>query len=120
MKKEPTGSATPIMETTPGPWTVEPHPDTEGAYIVKEARHEQQTWGPAGYDFSDIEGDRRNLTVEQRDANNVRLIQAAPALFEALSNVLLFPYADRYQAIEALQSVSPHWQTLNTITKKMR
>jgi hypothetical protein len=93
------------FETTPGPWTVEPHPDTEGAYIVKEARYEQQIWGPDGYDISDEEGDRRDLIVERRDASNVRLIQAAPQLFEALKNLLLLQDTGRKKAIETFMSI---------------
>ncbi len=108
------------FDTTPGPWTVESHPDTEGAYIVKEARYEQQTWGLAGYDISDVEGDRRDLIVERRDANNVRLIMAAPELFDILRNLLLFPKEGREQAIETLKSISPNWQDMTTMNKKLR
>ena len=35
---------------TPFPWTVESHPDTEGGYIIREARNEQQTWCDQGYE----------------------------------------------------------------------
>jgi hypothetical protein len=100
------------FEITPGPWTVKSHPDTEGAYIVKEARYEQQTWGPDGYDISDQEGDRRDLIVERRDAGNVRLIAIAPKLFEAFRKMLLFPDIGREQALEALKSIVPNCQTL--------
>lgn len=93
------------FESTPGPWTVEPHPDTEGAYIVKEAHREQQTWGPDGYDISEEEGHRRNLIVGRRDAGNVRLIGHAPKLFEALGTLLLFPDTGREQAIETLEFI---------------
>jgi len=107
------------FEITPGPWTVETHPDTEGAYIVKEARHEQQIWGPDGYDISDEEGDRRNLIVEQRDRSNVRLIQAAPLLFEALKNLLFLPDRGRNDAVEVMGSISPNWQeSVTTIRKR--
>jgi hypothetical protein len=106
------------FETTPGPWTVEPHPDTEGAYIVKEARHEQQIWGPDGYDISDKEGDRRDLIVERRDASNVRLIQAAPQLFEALRNLLHFPYGGREEAIETFKSIGPTCKHSSSSTGK--
>jgi hypothetical protein len=107
------------FEITPGPWTVESHPDTEGAYIVKEARHEQQIWGPDGYDISDEEGDRRNLIVEQRDRSNVRLIQAAPLLFEALKNLLFLPDRGRNEAVEVMGSISPNWQeSVTTIRKR--
>jgi len=107
------------FEITPGPWTVESHPDTEGAYIVKEARHEQQTWGPDGYDISDDEGDRRNLIVERRDAGNVRLIAVAPRLFEVLRNVLLFPDTGRAQAFETLNSIVPNWRILSAPAGKL-
>jgi len=100
------------FEITPGPWTVESHPDTEGAYIVNEARYEQQTWGPDGYDISDQEGDRRDLVVERRDAANVRLIAIAPKLFEAFRKMLFCPPTGREQALETLNSIVPDWQTL--------
>lgn len=105
------------FEITPGPWTVEPHPDTEGAYIVKEALHEQRIWGTEGYDVSDEEGDRRDLIVERRDTGNVRLIRIAPELFEALRNLLLFPDTGRERAIETLKSISPNWQTIVAVNK---
>ena len=105
------------FEITPGHWSVEPHPDTEGAYIIKEARHEKQTWAIEGYDVSDEEGDRRDLIVERRDAGNVRLIQIAPELFEALRNLLLLPDTGREQAVEILKSIDPNWQTLVTINR---
>lgn len=100
------------FEITPGPWTVESHPDTEGAYIVKEAFHEQHTWVADGYDISEEEGDRRNLIIVRRDANNIRLIKIAPKLFEAFRKVLLFPDTGKGQAIETLKSIVPNWQTL--------
>jgi len=96
------------FEITPGPWTVECHPDTEGAYIIKEARYEQQVWGPDGYDVSDEEGDRRDLLVERRDAGNIRLIQAATDLFYALGNLLHNPETGKAQAIEILGSLGPN------------
>lgn len=106
------------FEITPAPWTVESHPDTEGAYIVKEARHEQQTWGPDGYDISDEEGDRRDLIVERRDRSNIRLIQAAPLLFEALRDLLLLPDRGRNEAVEVLESICPNWQESVTAIRK--
>jgi len=93
------------FEFTPGPWTVETHPDTEGAYIIKEARYEQQTWGPDGYDISDEEGDRRDMIVKRREAGNIRLIAIAPALLEILRNMLLPPDAEREQTLEKLASM---------------
>jgi hypothetical protein len=105
---------------TPGPWMVESHPDTEGAYIVKEARHEQHTWVADGYDISDEEGDLRNLVVVRRDAGNIRLIQAAPELIKALGNLLLFPNAGREQAIETFNSIIPNWHVLVTPVRKVR
>ncbi len=61
---------------TPFPWTIESHPDTEGGYVIREARHEQQTWCDQGYDISLEEGDRRSLLVTSHDAGNIRLLQA--------------------------------------------
>lgn len=101
------------FETTPGPWTVESHPDTEGAYIIKEARYEQQVWGPDGYDVSDAEGDRRDLLVERRDTSNIRLIQAASDLFQALGNLLQNPETGRAQAIEILRSIGSNRPAFN-------
>ena len=105
------------FKITGGPWTVEPHPDTEGAYIIKEALHEQRIWGSEGYDVSDEEGDRRDLIAERRDAGNVRLIRFAPELFEALRNLLLFPDTGRERAVEVLNSISPNRQTLVTVNR---
>jgi len=105
------------FEITPGHWSVESHPDTEGAYIIKEARHEKQTWATDGYDISEEEGDRRNLIVERRDAGNVRLIRFAPELFEALRNLLLFSDTGRDRAVEVLKSISPDWRTMVTVNR---
>ena len=105
------------FEITPGPWSVEPHPDTEGTYIVKEALHEKQTWATDGYDISEEEGDRRNLIVERRDAGNVRIIRFAPELFEALRNLLLFSDTGRDRAVEVLKSIGPNWKTLVTVNR---
>jgi len=93
------------LEFTPGPWTVETHPDTAGAYIIKEARYEQQTWSPDGYDISDEEGDRRDKIVEQREAGNICLIAIAPALLEILRNMLLSSDVEREQTLEKLASI---------------
>ena len=105
------------FEITLGPWTLKPHPDTEGAYIINEARHEQLTWVTDGCDVSEEEGDRRNLIVERRDAGNVRLIRIAPELFKALRNLLLFPDAGKDRAVEVLKSIGPNWETLVTINQ---
>lgn len=106
------------FDTTLGPWTVASHPDTEGAYIVEEARYEQMTWGPDGYDISDEEGDRRDLIVERRNAGNTRLIALAPMLFEVLRNVVLFPDTGRESAIALLEYITPNWRTLVTINRE--
>jgi len=95
------------FESTPEPWTVESHPDTEGAYIIREARYEQHVWVPEGYDLSDEEGDRRNLIVERRDSANIRLIQAAPGLFLALLFLLQYPETGKVHAIETLRTICP-------------
>lgn len=97
---------------TPLPWTVESHRDTEGGYIVREARYEQLSWCDEGYDVSDEEGDRRSLVAAQRNSNNMRLIQAAPALFSALRNLLVSQDIGRVQAIEALENINPHWREM--------
>ena len=55
-------------EITPFPWTVESHPDSEGGYIIREVRHEQQIWCDQGYDISDDEGDWRSLIVARHEA----------------------------------------------------
>jgi len=97
---------------TPFPWTVESHPDSEGGYIIREARYEQQTWCDQGYDISDDEGDRRSLLVARHDAGNIRLLQAAPELFAALRNLIFSPLAAREPAIKVLEGISPHWWDL--------
>lgn len=101
-----------LADITPLPWTVESHRDTEGGYIIREARHEQLSWCDEGYDISDEEGERRSLVAARRNSNNVRLIQAAPALFAALRNLLVSPDIGRVQAIKALENISPHWQKM--------
>ena len=73
---------------TPFPWTIDSHPDTEGGYVIREARHEQQTWCDLGYDISTEEGDRRSLLVARHEAGNIRLLQAAPALFVVLRDLV--------------------------------
>ena len=69
------------------PWTIASHPDTEGGYVIHEARHEQQTWCDQGYDISTEEGDRRSQLAAQHEAGNIRLIQAAPTLFVSLRDL---------------------------------
>jgi hypothetical protein len=101
-----------LSDITPSPWTVESHRDTEGGYIIREARHEQLSWCDEGYDISEEEGERRSLISTQHNTNNIRLIQAAPALFSALRNLLVSPDIGRAQAIELLEEISPHWREM--------
>ena len=96
-------------EITPFPWTVESHPDSEGGYIIREVRHEQQIWCDQGYDISDDEGDRRSLIVAQHEAGNIRLLQAAPELFSALRDLVFSPLTGRESAIKVLEGISLHW-----------
>ena len=96
---------------TPFPWTIASHPDTEGGYVIREARHEQQTWCDQGYDISLEEGDRRSLLVTSHDAGNIRLLQAAPVLFVALRD-LATSTGTATAARTMLESLFPDWQQL--------
>ena len=97
---------------TPFPWTTESHPDTEGGYAIREARHEQQTWCDQGYDISIEEGDRRSLLVARHEAGNIRLLQAAPVLFVALRDLLTSTGTAAAAARTVLESIFPDWQQL--------
>lgn len=72
---------------TPGPWTVESHPDTEGAFIIKEAKREEGDWVSAGYDISDDEGMLREEIMEEHKWGNIRAIEQAPHMFACLLEV---------------------------------
>lgn len=102
---------------TPFPWTVESHPDTEGGYILHEARQEQQVWCDQGYNISEEEGNRRSLVVAQHNVGNIRFLQAAPELFASLRNLVVAPLMARESAIKVLEGISPNWLGLN-ITHK--
>ncbi len=94
------------------PWTIASHPDTEGGYVIHEARHEQQTWCDlVGYDISIEEGDRRSLLVARHEAGNIRLLQAAPVLFVALRG-LTTSTVTATAARTVLESIFPDWQQL--------
>lgn len=97
---------------TPFPWTIASHPDTEGGYVIREARHEQQIWCDQGYDISTKEGDRRSLLVARHEAGNIRLLQAAPVLFVALRNMVTSTGATATAARTALEGIFPDWQQL--------
>ena len=99
-------------DITPFPWTVALHPDTEGGYIIQEARHEQQVWCDQGYDISDEEGERRCVIGAWHNVGNVLLLQAAPELFAALRNMMASPEEGKKAAIRALERVSPAWWDL--------
>ena len=96
---------------TPFPWSIASHPDTEGSYVIREARHEQQTWCDLGYDISTEEGDRRSLLVARHEAGNIRLLQAAPILFVALRD-LVTSTGTATAARTVLESIFPDWQQL--------
>ena len=97
---------------TPFPWTIASHPDTEGGYVIREARHEQQIWCDQGYDISTEEGDRRCLLVARHEAGNIRLLQAAPVLFVALRNMVTSTGTTATAARTALEAIFPDWQQL--------
>ena len=97
---------------TPFPWTIASHPDTEGGYVIREVRHEQQTWCDQGYDISIEEGDRRSLLVARHDAGNIRLLQAAPALFVALRDLVTSTGPAAAAARTMLEAIFPDWQQL--------
>ncbi len=96
---------------TPFPWNIASHPDTEGGYVIREARHEQQTWCDQGYDISLEEGDRRSLLVARHEAGNIRLLQAAPVLFVVLRD-LATSTGTATAARTMLESLFPYWQQL--------
>ena len=96
---------------TPFPWTVASHPDTEGGYVIREARYEQQTWCDQGYDISTEEGDRRSLLVARHEAGNIRLLQAAPVLFVVLRD-LVTSTGTASAARTVLERLFPDWQQL--------
>jgi len=97
---------------TPFPWTIQSHLDTEGGYVIREARHEQQTWCDQGYDISIEEGDRRSLMVARHEAGNIRLLQAAPVLFVALRDLVTSSGTAAVAARTVLESIFPDWQQL--------
>ena len=97
---------------TPFPWTIESHPDTEGGYVIREARHEQQIWCDQGYDISLEEGDRRSLLVARHEAGNIRLLQAAPDLFVALRDLVTSTGTTVATARTMLETIFPDWQQL--------
>ena len=96
---------------TPFPWSIASHPDTEGGYVIREACHEQQTWCDQGYDISTEEGDRRSQLAAQHEAGNIRLIEAAPALFVSLRDLALSSETAT-AARTALEAIFPDWQQL--------
>jgi len=97
---------------TPFPWTIASHSDTEGGYVIREVRHEQQTWCDHGYDISTEEGDRRSLLVARHEAGNIRLLQAAPALFVALRDLVTSTGTTAAAARTMLEAIFPDWQQL--------
>lgn len=70
-----------------GEWTVEPHPDTEGAFNIRESNAEEVRWVDDGYDISDEEGDRRGEIAEEHKKGNTRMIEQAPRMFGCLMEV---------------------------------
>ena len=96
---------------TPFPWSIASPPDTEGGYVIREACHEQQTWCDQGYDISTEEGDRRSQLAAQHEAGNIRLIEAAPALFVSLRDLALSSETAT-AARTALEAIFPDWQQL--------
>lgn len=105
---------------TPFPWTVESHPDTEGGYIIHEARHEQQVWCDQGYEVSDEEGNRRCLVVARHNVGNIRLLQAAPELFAVLRDMVASPAEARQAAIRVLEGISPYWWDMKITRREER
>ena len=97
---------------TPFPWTIASHPDTEGGYVIREARYEQQIWCDQGYDISIEEGDQRSLVVARHEAGNIRLLQAAPVLFVALRDLAASNGITAKAARTALEAIFPDWQQL--------
>jgi len=85
---------------TPGPWTVEGHPDFYGHYVIEQARFEQEDWyaEPMAalededpqemWEAAEAEQDRRQEIANLHEYGNAALIAAAPALYQACKALL--------------------------------
>jgi len=68
-------------------WTVEPHPDGYGAFIIHEARQEETSWVDEGYELSEEEGDRRGKISEANRNGNSSLISRTPKMYKLLKEI---------------------------------
>jgi len=66
-----------------GTWTVEADPDRYGAYVVEQARREQEEWATEPEDENEI--DRRLAVADARDQANARLIGQVTRMAKALN-----------------------------------
>jgi len=85
---------------TPGPWTVEAHPDFYGHYVIEQARYEQDEWyaeplaalededSQELWEAAEAEQERRQEIANLHEYGNGALIAAAPALYQACKALL--------------------------------
>ena len=66
-----------------GTWTVEADPDRYGAYVIDQARHEQEEGATEPEDENEI--DRRLALVDAHDQANARLIGQVPRMARVLN-----------------------------------
>ena len=96
------------MPHTPKPWEVEKDMDLFGRYTILEAAKENSDWIYAGYDISDVEGDRRGKESEEINEANRLLIQTAPDLFDfalLVADAYIGPMSAKTQ-LEAIQKAA--------------
>ena len=85
------------------PWHVNPDLDQYGFYHLSEAAEEQEDWVNEGFEDSDEEGERRQEIANLHDSHNARLMQTAPALFQACLEALeLIEAGKTFEASEVL------------------
>ncbi len=65
-----------------GAWTVVADPDCYGAYVIDQARYEQEEWATEPEDGNEI--DRRLAVAETHDQANARLIGQVPKMARVL------------------------------------
>jgi len=69
-----------------GTWTVEADPDRYGAYVIEQARYEQEEWATEPEDANEI--NRRLAVADAHDQTNARLIGQLPGMAKVLNNFL--------------------------------
>ena len=66
-----------------GAWTVVADPDCYGAYVIDQARYEQEEWATEPED--ELEIDRRLAVADAHDQANARLIGQVPGMVKVLN-----------------------------------